>query len=179
MIDYVEKFEDRHIGPDAHQIAEMLKVVKAKSVDEVIDQTIPANIRLKKALNLPAAQSEFEFLKSFKKIAQKNKVYKSYIGTGYYNTITPGVILRNILENPGWYTAYTPYQAEIAQGRLEALINYQTMVIDLTGMQIANGSLLDEATAASEAMHLLFASRKAAKKMRIRFLLMRIHSLKR
>src|SRR4051812_11386659 len=107
---YAEKFEGRHIGPDAHQIEQMLKVVKAKSVDEVIDQTIPANIRLKKALNLPAAQSEFEFLKSFKKIAQKNKVYKSYIGTGYYNTITPGVILRNILENPGWYTAYTPYQ---------------------------------------------------------------------
>jgi glycine dehydrogenase len=166
---YEEKFEGRHIGPNAHQIEEMLKVVKAKSVDEVIDQTIPANIRLKKALNLPAAQSEFEFLKSFKKIASKNKVYKSYIGTGYYNTITPGVILRNILENPGWYTAYTPYQAEIAQGRLEALINYQTMVIDLTGMQIANASLLDEGTAAAEAMHLLFASRKSAKKNAAKF----------
>lgn len=161
---YSEKFESRHIGPDAKQTAEMLKVVKAASVDELIDQTVPANIRLKKPLNLPVAQSEFEFLKEFKTLASKNKVYKSFIGTGYYNTITPGVILRNILENPGWYTAYTPYQAEIAQGRLEALINYQTMVIDLTGMQIANASLLDEATAAAEAMHLMYASRKASKK---------------
>lgn len=161
---YSEKFESRHNAPDQKQIAEMLKVVKAKSVDDVIDQTIPANIRLKKKLNLPAAQSEFEFLNNFKKLISKNKIYKSYIGTGYYNCITPGVILRNILENPGWYTAYTPYQAEIAQGRMEALINYQTMVIDLTGMQIANASLLDEATAAAEAMHLLYASRKANKK---------------
>lgn len=161
---YSEKFESRHNAPDQMQIAEMLKVVKAKSVDQVIDQTIPANIRLKKKLDLPAAQSEFEFLNNFKKLISKNKIYKSYIGTGYYNCITPGVILRNILENPGWYTAYTPYQAEIAQGRMEALINYQTMVIDLTGMQIANASLLDEATAAAEAMHLLYASRKANKK---------------
>ena len=161
---YVEKFESRHIGPDAAQTEEMLKHVKAKSVDELIDQTIPANIRLKKKLNLPAAKSEFAFLSEFKKLAGKNKVFKSYIGAGYYNTITPGVILRNILENPGWYTAYTPYQAEIAQGRLEALINFQTMIIDLTGMQIANASLLDEATAAAEAMHLMFASRKASKK---------------
>lgn len=161
---YSEKFESRHVGPDARQTAEMLKVVKASSIDELINQTVPANIRLKKPLNLPKAQAEFEFLNSFKAIASKNKVFKSYIGAGYYPTITPGVILRNILENPGWYTAYTPYQAEIAQGRLEALINYQTMVIDLTGMQIANASLLDEATAAAEAMHLMFASRKASKK---------------
>ncbi len=161
---YSEKFEARHNAPDASQIADMLKVVKASSVDELIDQTVPANIRLKKALQLPAAQSEFEFLRDFKKLMSKNKIYKSYIGTGYYNCITPGVILRNILENPGWYTAYTPYQAEIAQGRMEALINYQTMVIDLTGMEIANASLLDEATAAAEAMHLLYASRKANKK---------------
>lgn len=161
---YSEKFESRHNAPNANQIAEMLKVVKAKSVDEVIDQTVPANIRLKKALNLPAAQSEFEFLNEFKKMVSKNKIYKSYIGTGYYNCITPGVILRNVLENPGWYTAYTPYQAEIAQGRMEALINYQTMVIDLTGMEIANASLLDEATAAAEALHLLYASKKASKK---------------
>ncbi len=166
MIDptYSEKFESRHNAPNANQIAEMLKVVKAKSVDEVIDQTVPANIRLKKALNLPAAQSEFEFLNEFKKMVSKNKIYKSYIGTGYYNCITPGVILRNILENPGWYTAYTPYQAEIAQGRMEALINYQTLVIDLTGMEIANASLLDEATAAAEALHLLYASKKTSKK---------------
>jgi glycine dehydrogenase len=161
---YAEKFESRHIGPDAAQTDEMLKLIKAKSVDELIDQTIPANIRLKKSLNLPSAQSEFAFLNEFKKLASKNKIFKSYIGTGYYNTITPGVILRNILENPGWYTAYTPYQAEIAQGRLEALINFQTLIIDLTGMQIANASLLDEATAAAEAMHLLFASRKASRK---------------
>ncbi|WP_333819081.1 aminomethyl-transferring glycine dehydrogenase [Ohtaekwangia sp.] len=161
---YSEKFESRHIGPDAHQVEQMLQVIKAKSIDELIDQTIPSAIRLKKPLNLPAAQSEYLFLQNFKKLASKNKVYKSFIGTGYYNTITPGVILRNILENPGWYTAYTPYQAEIAQGRLEALINYQTMVIDLTGMQIANASLLDEGTAAAEAMHLLYASRKASKK---------------
>ena len=161
---YSEKFEARHNAPDASQIADMLKVVKASSVDELIDQTVPANIRLKKALQLPTAQSEFEFLRDFKKLMSKNKIYKSYIGTGYYNCITPGVILRNILENPGWYTAYTPYQAEIAQGRMEALINYQTMVIDLTGMEIANASLLDEATAAAEAMHLLYASRKGNKK---------------
>jgi len=161
---YSEKFEARHNAPDGSQIAEMLKVVKASSVDELIDQTVPSNIRLKKALQLPAAQSEFEFLRDFKKLMSKNKIYKSYIGTGYYNCITPGVILRNILENPGWYTAYTPYQAEIAQGRMEALINYQTMVIDLTGMEIANASLLDEATAAAEAMHLLYASRKGNKK---------------
>lgn len=166
---YSEKFEIRHNAPDQGQINEMLKVVKAKSVDELIDQTIPANIRLKKKLDLPAAKSEFEFLNEFKSIFAKNKIYKSYIGTGYYNTITPGVILRNILENPGWYTAYTPYQAEIAQGRLEALINFQTMVIDLTGMEIANASLLDEATAAAEAMHLLYASRKGAKKEATRF----------
>jgi glycine dehydrogenase len=161
---YSEKFESRHNAPDAHQIEEMLRVVKATSLDELIDQTVPANIRLKKSLNLPAAQSEYEFLNSFKKTISKNKIYKSYLGTGYYNCITPGVILRNILENPGWYTAYTPYQAEIAQGRMEALINYQTMIIDLTGMELANASLLDEATAAAEAMHLLYASRKANKK---------------
>jgi glycine dehydrogenase len=161
---YSEKFERRHNAPSAQQIAEMLKVVKATTVDQLIEETVPANIRLKKPLNLPAPQSEFEFLHSFKKTMSKNKIWKSYLGMGYYNCITPGVILRNILENPGWYTAYTPYQAEIAQGRLEALINYQTMVIDLTGMEIANASLLDEATAAAEALHLLFASRKASRK---------------
>lgn len=161
---YSEKFEGRHIGPDAHQTAEMLKTVKAASLEELISQTVPAGIRLKKPLNLPAAQSEYEFLNEFKKLAAKNKIYKTYIGQGYYNTITPGVILRNILENPGWYTAYTPYQAEIAQGRLEALINYQTLIMDLTGMPIANASLLDEATAAAEAMHLFLSSKKASKK---------------
>jgi glycine dehydrogenase len=166
---YEEKFESRHIGPDGQQTREMLQAIGANSLDELMDQTIPASIRLKKPLNLPAAQSEFNFLNTLKKLASKNKIFKSYIGTGYYNTITPGVILRNILENPGWYTAYTPYQAEIAQGRLEALINYQTMVIDLTGMEIANASLLDEATAAAEAMHLLFASRKGSRKNAFKF----------
>jgi len=161
---YSEKFESRHNAPDATQIDAMLKTVKAKSVDELIGQTVPSAIRLKKPLNLPTAQSEYEFLNGFKKLVSKNKIYKSFIGTGYYNCITPGVILRNVLENPGWYTAYTPYQAEIAQGRMEALINYQTMVMDLTGMEIANASLLDEATAAAEALHLLHASRRADKK---------------
>lgn len=161
---YSEKFESRHNAPDAAQIAEMLNVVNVKSVDELIDQTVPANIRLKKPLSLPKAQSEYQFLNEFKKLVSKNKIYKSYIGTGYYNCITPGVILRNVLENPGWYTAYTPYQAEIAQGRMEALINYQTMIMDLTGMEIANASLLDEATAAAEALHLLHASKKGSKK---------------
>lgn len=167
---YKEKFELRHIGPDQNQVDEMLRTIGSKSIDELIDQTIPAAIRLKKPLALPPAQSEFEFLASFKKTVSKNKVFKSYIGAGYYNCITPGVILRNILENPGWYTAYTPYQAEIAQGRLEALINFQTMVIDLTGQEIANASLLDEATAAAEAMHLFLASRKNNKKDATRFL---------
>ncbi|QOI96289.1 MAG: aminomethyl-transferring glycine dehydrogenase [Flammeovirgaceae bacterium] len=161
---YTEKFESRHNGPDAQQIDQMLKVINASTIDHLIDQTVPATIRLKKKLNLPPAKSEAQFLKDFKQLASQNKVFKSYIGMGYYNTYTPNVILRNILENPGWYTAYTPYQAEIAQGRLEALINYQTMVIDLTGMEIANASLLDEGTAAAEAMHLLHASVKASKK---------------
>src|SRR5258706_15002146 len=166
MIDptYSEKFENRHNAPDVAQIEAMLKTVKVKSVDELISQTIPSAIRLKKPLNLPAAQSEYDFLNGFKRLVSKNKTYASFIGTGYYNCITPGVILRNVLENPGWYTAYTPYQAEIAQGRMEALINYQTMVMDLTGMEIANASLLDEATAAAEALHLLHASRKPEKK---------------
>ncbi len=166
---YIEKFETRHIGPDPRQTESMLKAINAASVDELIDQTIPAGIRLTKPLNLPKAKSEYEFLQDFRKIASRNKLYATYIGMGYYNTITPGVIRRNILENPGWYTAYTPYQAEIAQGRLEALINYQTMVIDLTGMEIANASLLDEATAAAEAMHLFLASRKGSKRSAVKF----------
>ncbi|MEY5048839.1 MAG: aminomethyl-transferring glycine dehydrogenase [Bacteroidota bacterium] len=161
---YQESFTTRHIGPNAQQTSEMLKVLGVSSIDELISKTVPANIRLKQPLNLPAAQTEAQFLKSFKAIASKNKIFKSFIGQGYYNTITPGVILRNILENPAWYTAYTPYQAEIAQGRLEALLNYQTAVIELTGMEIANASLLDEATAAAEAMNLLYSSRVAARK---------------
>ncbi|MEM8566587.1 MAG: aminomethyl-transferring glycine dehydrogenase subunit GcvPA, partial [Bacteroidota bacterium] len=159
-----ERFDARHNAPDNEQISKMLKMVGANSIDELIDQTIPQAIRLKKELDLPLAKSEYEFVNDFKKLAQKNKIFKSYIGAGYYNTIVPPVILRNILENPGWYTAYTPYQAEIAQGRLEALINYQTMVIDLTGMEIANASLLDEGTAAAEAMTMLAGARKGTKK---------------
>lgn len=157
-----DPFESRH-NASAPDTAEMLNVIGIESLDALIAQTIPDAIRLKAPLNLPAPQSEFDFLRTFKTLAQKNKVFKSYIGMGYSNTLTPTVILRNILENPGWYTAYTPYQAEIAQGRLEMLLNYQTMVIELTGMEIANASLLDEATAAAEAMHLLHAARPATK----------------
>ena len=152
-------FSNRHIGPDAAQTAEMLKEIGVTSLDRLIEETIPASIRLSKALNLPDALPEFSFLAELQQTAGLNDVFKSYIGLGYHDTITPGVILRNIFENPGWYTAYTPYQAEIAQGRLEALLNYQTMVIELTGLEIANASLLDEATAAAEAMHVFFASR--------------------
>ncbi|WP_224999458.1 aminomethyl-transferring glycine dehydrogenase [Cesiribacter sp. SM1] len=164
-----ERFEDRHNGSGPDGIAHMLKTVGANSLDALIDQTIPANIRLKKALNLPAPKGEYTFLQDFKKLASRNKLYRSYIGQGYYGTITPGVIQRNILENPGWYTAYTPYQAEIAQGRLEALINFQTLVMDLTGMEIANASLLDEGTAAAEAMGMFYALRKGSKKDANRF----------
>ena len=151
------EFADRHIGTNnGHDTNEMLKVIGASSLDELISKTVPASIRLKNPLKLPAAQSEFEYLAELKKIASKNKVFKTYIGQGYYNTVTPSVILRNVFENPGWYTQYTPYQAEISQGRLESLLNYQTMVCDLTGLELANASLLDEATAAAEAMAMFF-----------------------
>ncbi|MCJ8166070.1 aminomethyl-transferring glycine dehydrogenase [Pontibacter sp. E15-1] len=162
-------FKERHNGPDKAQMQDMLKTIGADSLDKLIEETVPAAIRLKKPLNLPAALSEKDFLNKFGQIAKQNKVYKSYIGLGYNDTILPPVILRNIMENPGWYTAYTPYQAEIAQGRLEALINYQTMVMDLTGMEIANASLLDEGTAAAEAMGMFFAQRKGARKNGNRF----------
>jgi glycine dehydrogenase len=159
-----ESFENRHHGKSVQELEEMLATVGASSVEELIEQTIPAAIRLPKPLDLPAPQSEFTFLNNLKRLASKNRVFQSYIGTGYYDTIVPNVILRNILENPSWYTAYTPYQAEIAQGRLEMLLNFQTVVIDLTGMEIANASLLDEATAAAEAMTMLHSLRPAAKK---------------
>ncbi len=159
-----EKFEDRHNGPDASQINEMLATVKAESVEELINQTVPQAIRSEKGLGLPDAQTESEFIESFKTLASKNQIFRSYIGLGYANTVVPPVILRNILENPGWYTAYTPYQAEIAQGRLEALVNFQTMVSELTGMDLANASLLDEGTAAAEAMHMLAGVSKGPKK---------------
>ncbi|WP_221394743.1 aminomethyl-transferring glycine dehydrogenase [Dyadobacter sp. NIV53] len=159
-----DKFENRHHGKDEQELLEMLNTVGASSLDELIDQTLPAAIRLQKPLNLPRAKSEQEFIQGIKKIARKNAILKSYIGTGYYDTITPNVILRNILENPAWYTAYTPYQAEIAQGRLEMLLNFQTVITDLTGMEIANASLLDEATAAAEAMTMLHSLRPSSKK---------------
>ncbi len=157
-------FEHRHNGPTQKEQEDMLTAIGAESINDLIQKTIPDNIRLKKDLNLPAALDEYQYLSKMKAVAQKNEVRKSFIGQGYYNCEVPTVILRNILENPGWYTAYTPYQAEIAQGRLEALINFQTMVIDLTGMEIANASLLDEGTAAAEAMAMFFGLRKGAKK---------------
>ena len=152
-------FIDRHNGPGIEDTKVMLKAIGVDSIEQLIDETIPASIRLPKPLNLAAGLNEYEYLNHIKVLASKNKVFKSYIGMGYYNTITPGVILRNIFENPGWYTSYTPYQAEISQGRLEALLTYQTMVTDLTGMPLANASLLDEATAAAEAMIMLHNAR--------------------
>jgi len=165
-IHYKEDFQNRHIAPNEADTAEMLHTVGVNSIDELIEQTVPTAIRLKQPLNLPAAKSETEYLGALKQTSLLNKVFKSFIGQGYYDTITPGVILRNVFENPGWYTQYTPYQAEIAQGRLQALLNFQTMVIDLTGMEIANASLLDEGTAAAEAMFMQYSTRKnqAAKK---------------
>ena len=159
-----EPFHKRHIGPDSSQIKEMLDACSAESLEQLMDETIPEKIRLDKPLNLPDALTEDEYLDDIKRIADKNKVYRSFIGMGYYETITPNVILRNVLENPGWYTAYTPYQAEIAQGRLEALINFQTVVTDLTGMEIANASLLDEGTAAAEAVSMLYGKRRGKKR---------------
>ncbi len=146
---YSESFADRPIGPRHSDLNAMLKTIAAKSLDEMIDQVVPANIRLPKPLSVGEPMSEVEFLSMLREKAAKNKTNKNYIGMGYNNTHTPGVILRNIMENPGWYTQYTPYQAEISQGRLEALLNYQTMVIDLTGMELAHPLLLDEGTAAA------------------------------
>lgn len=150
------EFQSRHIGPDAHETAEMLKVIGKPSLEALVDATIPAGIRLAQPLKDPVPQSEYEYLQELKKVAAKNKVFKSYIGQGYYGTITPSTILRNVFENPGWYTQYTPYQAEISQGRLESLLNFQTMVADLTGLPLTNASLLDEGTAAAEAMSMIF-----------------------
>lgn len=154
-----DSFALRHIGPREHDVAGMLQTIGVDSIDQLIYETVPDDIILKKEMNLPRALSEQEYLAHIGELANKNKVFKTYIGLGYHNTILPPVIQRNILENPGWYTAYTPYQAEIAQGRLEALLNFQTMVTDLTKMELANASLLDESTAAAEAMALLFAVR--------------------
>jgi glycine dehydrogenase len=147
-----DRFVNRHLGPRALEINEMLEFVGASSMDELMEQTVPSNIRLKEPLKLREGLTERQYFREILKLASKNKVYNTYIGMGYYDTITPAVVLRNVLENPSWYTSYTPYQAEISQGRLEALLNFQTMVCELTGMEIANASLLDEATAAGEAM---------------------------
>src|SRR5437870_6840224 len=151
-------FARRHIGPNEDETAEMLRAVGFENLDALIDATVPKSIRLDRPLSLPEAKSEAETLAELRAISKKNKIAKSFIGAGYSDSITPPVIQRNILENPGWYTAYTPYQAELAQGRLEALLNFQTMIVDLTQLDIANASMLDEATAAAEAMTLCHAA---------------------
>ena len=165
-----DRFVERHIGINKNDIGEMLETVGVSSIDELIDQTVPATIRSNKALDIPDAVSEYQYLNELKVTAAKNKIFKTYIGLGYHDTITPAVILRNIFENPGWYTQYTPYQAEIAQGRLEALLNFQTMVSDLTAMPMANASLLDEGTAAAEAMAMFFGLKNKRKVTAPKFL---------
>jgi len=157
-----ESFYLRHTGPAKEEAQEMLSYIGVSSLDELIQNTVPSSIQLKKPLDLSERLCEYDYLELMHKRASQNKVFKSYIGMGYYPTVVPSVIRRNVLENPGWYTAYTPYQAEIAQGRLEALLNFQTMVSDLTGMELANASLLDEATAAAEAMTMFYNLRSRA-----------------
>ena len=161
---YKENFSRRHIGPSTSELKNMLETIGVNSIEDLLSQTIPDKIRLKTDLNIPDAISEMEFLKEIKKFSSLNKNFKTYIGLGYHDTFTPSVIQRNILENPGWYTAYTPYQPEIAQGRLEALLNFQTMVCDLTKMEIANASLLDEGTSAAEAMIMMYNNRSRDQK---------------
>ena len=151
-----DAFALRHIGISEKDLAHMYKTIGIDSLDQLINETIPSDIRLKNELHLDAPLTEYEYLNHIQELGNKNKIFKSYIGLGYHPAVVPAVIQRNIFENPGWYTAYTPYQAEIAQGRLEAILNYQTTVIELTGMEIANASLLDEGTASAEAMALLF-----------------------
>ncbi|HKK68000.1 MAG TPA: hypothetical protein VJ946_07295, partial [Bacteroidales bacterium] len=155
----MSQFADRHIGPDARETDLMLERVGASSLDDLINQAVPDGIRMQKELNLAPALAEHEFLQRISGIAARNEIFKTYIGMGYYSTYTPSVIIRNVLENPVWYTSYTPYQAEISQGRLEALLNFQTMVTELTALPLANASLLDEATAAAEAMIMMFSTR--------------------
>ncbi|MCC7301483.1 MAG: aminomethyl-transferring glycine dehydrogenase [Bacteroidia bacterium] len=162
-INPMDAFVNRHNGPNAEETAAMLQQIGVKSIDELIAQTVPQAIRLQQPLAIGQGMTEFEYLNHIRGLGRKNKLFRSYIGAGYYGTILPPVIQRNILENPGWYTAYTPYQAEISQGRLEALLNYQTMICSMTGMPVANASLLDEATAAAEAMSMFFSSRSREK----------------
>jgi len=159
-------FTERHVGPSPEDLEGMLKELGFDTLDSLTDSAVPERIRFRESLGLPEPQSEFEVLQTLRRFGSQNEVAKSYIGLGYYPTVTPPVIQRNILENPGWYTAYTPYQPEIAQGRLEALLNFQTMITDLTGLEIANASLLDEATAAAEAMHLCHAIADGSKRHR-------------
>jgi glycine dehydrogenase len=159
-LEHPDKFVNRHIGPSEEEISQMMKEMGISSIEQLINETIPSSIKLNKELSVTPPLSEFQFIENLKKIARKNKIFKSYIGMGYHPTIIPAVIQRNILENPGWYTQYTPYQAEISQGRLEALMNFQTMIIDLTQLPIANASLLDEGTAAAEAMSMFHHLRK-------------------
>src|SRR6202011_5310785 len=154
----IDSFAKRHIGPNESETAEMLRALGFDNLDALIDATVPKNIRLGRELNLPEAKSEAEALAELRAISKKNKIAKSFIGAGYSDCITPPVIQRNILENLGWYTAYTPYQSELAQGRLEALLNFQQTITDLTALEIANASMLDEATSAAEAMALCHAA---------------------
>src|ERR1700722_17252176 len=155
-----DSFVGRHIGPSETELASMLQAIGAATLDDVAGKTVPATIRSNQALNLPPPIDEAATIAELRALAAQNAPLKSLIGLGYHGTVTPPVILRNVLENPGWYTAYTPYQAEIAQGRLEALVNFQTLICELTGMEIANASLLDEATAAAEAMAMAHALSK-------------------
>ena len=158
-----DDFVGRHVGPNQHEIQQMLRDIGESSLDSFIDKVVPPAIRTHRPLQIGTGKTESKLLTELRAIAAKNKVRRSLIGMGYNETITPSVILRNILENPGWYTQYTPYQSEISQGRLEALLNFQTMIIDLTGLEIANASLLDEATAAAEAMNMIYAIKGASK----------------
>ena len=176
-----DNFARRHNGPFGAEIETMLEKIGVKTLEQLINETVPSAIRLKTPMNLPKGLNEYQYLNHIRGIAAMNKLYKTYIGQGYYNTITPAVILRNILENPGWYTAYTPYQAEISQGRLEALLDFQTMISDLTAMPVANASLLDEGTAASEAMIMLFnyATERQSNGVQLNFLLRMTFSLRR
>src|SRR5205807_5715905 len=166
ILTHPDRFPARHLGPGEADVRAMLDALGYASLDVFIDAVIPADIRLPRRLDRPPARSEQAALLELRRLAERNQVFRSYLGMGYHDCITPPVILRNVLENPGWYTAYTPYQAEIAQGRLEALLNFQTMVSDLTGLEIANASLLDEGTAAAEAMHLTAAVAKHEGKLR-------------
>jgi glycine dehydrogenase len=159
VLQHPDRFINRHIGPNAKSTQEMLDTIGVSSMDQLLDETIPESIRRRSPMQLPAPLSEFDYLNQLKQTASKNKIFKNYIGQGYYGTITPSVILRNLFQNPGWYTQYTPYQAEIAQGRLESLLNFQTLVCEMTGLPVANASLLDEATAAAEAMTMFYGLR--------------------